>query len=119
MEESFTPLFISINTKIHIKIFRLLTIITTVLIITFCVLYELPEENYSSFSKTLDSKSLLSNKCNYGPKGPRIYCAVLTHFGNLQTKAQSVRKTWGKYKRYNNIRYRYIYKAIQIKRKKM
>lgn len=36
------------------------------------------------------------NKCDYGPKGPRILCAVFTYEKNHKTKAVSVDKTWGK-----------------------
>lgn len=35
------------------------------------------------------------NKCNYGPNGPKIYCAAVTHYGNLATKALAVNQTWG------------------------
>ena len=55
----------------------------------------MPIQNYSNAIKwKLNSE--YKNPCKYGPKGPRIYCAVLTHSGSLQ-KAQAVKKTWGKY----------------------
>ena len=98
MEESLTPLLISIGTNRtnnNNKIFRILTLIVLTFTITLFLIYELPIENYSSvFKWTL--KSEYKNPCNYGPKGPRIYCAVLTHYDNLH-RAQAVEKTWGKY----------------------
>jgi hypothetical protein len=100
MDVTLKPLLNSIGTNSQKKNFRIFTIVTTSGIIAFLLIYLVFNENYSSeFGTSFEWKSSLlsSNKCNYGPNGPRIYCAVLTHFGNLQTKAQSVRKTWGKY----------------------
>jgi hypothetical protein len=37
----------------------------------------------------------VSDKCNYGSKGPRIVCLVLTYKKNLETKAKAVAETWG------------------------
>ena len=95
MEESLTPLYISIGTKNHNKILGILILIALTFTITLFFIYQLPIENYSSVFKW-KWKSEYINPCNYGPKGPRIYCAVLTHFDNLP-KAQAVKKTWGKY----------------------
>lgn len=35
------------------------------------------------------------SKCNYEQNFPKIYCAVITHFDHLTTKAMAVNKTWG------------------------
>lgn len=45
--------------------------------------------------KNLEITTSLRSKCNYDFNGPKIYCAILTHHGNLDTKALSVNKTWG------------------------
>ena len=36
------------------------------------------------------------NKCNYGPRGPRILCTVLTHQKYFETRAKAVANTWAK-----------------------
>jgi glycoprotein-N-acetylgalactosamine 3-beta-galactosyltransferase len=43
-----------------------------------------------------DSQNDSSQKCNYAASGPRVLCAVLTHYGNLAAKAAAVNATWGK-----------------------
>ena len=35
-------------------------------------------------------------RCNYGPRGPRILCTVLTHEKYLETRAKAVSGTWAK-----------------------
>lgn len=93
--EELTPLYISIGTNNHNRIYRILILITLTFTITLFFIYELPIKNYSNAIKgKLNSE--YKNPCKYGPKGPRIYCAVLTHYDNLH-KAQAVKKTWGKY----------------------
>lgn len=51
--------------------------------------------NHFDGKKTAVARS----KCNYGPNGPKIYCAVVTHYMNLPTKALAVQQTWGKLNR--------------------
>lgn len=54
-------------------------------------------ENRQNFhSIKLESNG--SQKCSYGRRGPKILCSVMTHFGNLETKAMAVFETWGKQK---------------------
>lgn len=53
--------------------------------------------NINENFKLKSSLNFRSSKCNYDLNGPKIYCAVLTHYGNLDTKAMSVNKTWGNY----------------------
>lgn len=119
MEESLTPLYISIGTNNHNRIYRILILITLTFTITLFFIYELPIQNYSNAIKwKLNSEYKNLNPCKYGPKGPRIYCAVLTHSGSLQ-KAQAVKKTWGKYMNYYLIRHKYIIMDIKTKREKM
>lgn len=57
------------------------------------------EENVSESSPDDDEElpTNAENVCNYGVTGPRILCAVFTHYGNLDTKAKSINMTWGKF----------------------
>ena len=51
------------------------------------------DSQYDQYTMRQSGKAI--NKCNYGPNGPRIYCAAVTHYGNLATKALAINQTWG------------------------
>ena len=46
--------------------------------------------------RTESEPDLIENKCKYGPKGPRILCAVFTTKSSHKTKLMAVHNTWAK-----------------------
>lgn len=69
--------------------------------LAFALIVLFPNNKHQNVSRTdlassLTIKNASQQKCNYGSKGPRILCCVITHFGNLETKVVAVNNTWGK-----------------------
>ncbi len=54
------------------------------------------ESIYYNDSRINEKIEIIKNKCNYGPNGPRILCAVFTHVSSHKTKLLAVHKTWAK-----------------------
>lgn len=82
------------NYKFQSRNFNRFIIILTFGILSISTFWLLTNDNqYDQY--TMPSLEKAINKCNYGPNGPKIYCAVVTHYGNLATKALAVNKTWG------------------------
>lgn len=87
----FKLLIKNINNISKLKLIKLLTIITVL------VLVKKINDNLKIMPpiKRIGDSFLLPSKCNYGRNGPKVYCAIITNFNNLATKAMSVNNTWG------------------------
>lgn len=83
-----------VNYSIQSRNFNRFIIILTCGIFSISIFLMLTNDNqYEQYTMRQSVKTI--NKCNYGPNGPRIYCAAVTHYGNLATKALAVNQTWG------------------------
>lgn len=104
-ESSKSLIVIVTNSARNIRLFYCLSIFGVVLIFAYSLFLnserpiELPTAPSTWRIFETNDKSNYNNNnnnvCNYGPNGPRIFCSVITHRGNLESKAMAVNKTWG------------------------
>ena len=79
-----------------INLFICLLIITILVLIYLFLNYHVNTQRVFISVMKLKNPTRTNQKCKYEPQGPRILCCVITHYGNLETKAVAIKNTWGK-----------------------